>query len=511
MSRSYSSARSLPSLAVMAARELAALKTEKAEKTLQVVKPYTPHQPWPKQKAFLSLDAQEALYGGAASGGKSDALIFGALQFVDRPNYSALLMRRQEVDLNKAGAILDRARSWFAGTAAKWDAKLFGFRFPSYDSNPGASISFGFFQHDNDRGKWKGTEYQYIGIDELTEWPEAHYLFMFSRLRGKVGGVPTRMRAGTNPGGVGHEWVWNRFVRYSKQLGTGTPYDDGKGQGWRFGERAGSPYFVSEPSVQAQELGKQYGVPAVGACFVPAFVDDNPAVNAAEYLMNLARGDETEFAWYAKGDWTAVPPGQFFKREWFTEYLEAAPPGIFWIRYWDLAATEGDTKAAAAERSGPAWTAGAKLGIWRQKSGDHKLVIANMRREKLEPGGVREFVKATGESDTKRVQIVIEQDPGQAGKDQVINYQRTVLFGWSVHGNRATGPKETYWAQLAAFAKAGGIVLVRGEWNEALIKELVSLPAAKKDQADACSRGYAWLIGDEGKRLAHIFALANAA
>lgn len=499
------SARYMPSLAERAAVRVAALRSQKAEATLQVVKPYVPHQPSPKQKAFLELDAQEALYGGAAGGGKSDALIMGALQYVDHPRYSAVLMRRHEVDLLKDGAIQDRAKQWFQGTAAKWDTKLNGYRFPTYDSNPGAAISFGQLANIGDRDKWKGPEFQYVGIDELTEWTEGDYLFMFSRLRSLKGGVPTRMRAGTNPGGEGHDWIFARFVQYAKQLGTGVLYNE-----WRLTGREGSPFFESPATPQVVEMAREMGVEAQGAFFVPAFAEDNPALNQVEYKLNLARLDPVEFAWFALGDWTAIPSGRYFRREWFANVVDVEPPGVFWIRYWDLAGTEPKTTAEKEEAAkGPAWTAGVKLGIRMLRGGDFQLVIGHVCRDRLEPPGVESFVHSRAESDGRRVQIVIEQEPGSSGKAVIIGYQRRVLFGFTVHGDKVTGPKELFWQALAAFAKAGGVLLVRGEWNEAFIKELITLPQGKKDQADAAARGYAWLIGDEGKRLYRMAALAN--
>src|SRR5436190_24236070 len=50
---------------------------------------YVPHLPWPKQRAFLQLDCREAFFGGAAAGGKSEALLMAALQYVDVPGYAA--------------------------------------------------------------------------------------------------------------------------------------------------------------------------------------------------------------------------------------------------------------------------------------------------------------------------------------------------------------------------------------------------------------------------------------
>jgi phage terminase large subunit-like protein len=64
------------------------------------------------------------------------------------------------------------------------------------------------------------------------------------------------------------------------------------------------------------------------------------------------------------------------------------------------------------------------------------------------------------------------------------------------------------WRGLAGLARNGGVYLVRGPWNEIFVKELITLPVGKKDQADAASGGYAWLIGPGGG-LARLRLLAS--
>jgi hypothetical protein len=61
---------------------------------------YIPHKPHPRQAAFLLLDGREAMYGGSAGGGKSVALLMGALQYVDCPGYHALILRRTFAQLS---------------------------------------------------------------------------------------------------------------------------------------------------------------------------------------------------------------------------------------------------------------------------------------------------------------------------------------------------------------------------------------------------------------------------
>ena len=74
--------------------------------------PYCPEEPSITQRVFLRTYALEALFGGAAGGGKSSALLMAALQYIDVPQYSAILFRRTYADLALPGAIMDRFQLW---------------------------------------------------------------------------------------------------------------------------------------------------------------------------------------------------------------------------------------------------------------------------------------------------------------------------------------------------------------------------------------------------------------
>lgn len=170
---------------------------------------YIPQKPTPKQIEFLAMDNEiEVMFGGAGGGGKSSALLMAALKYVHVPGYSALILRRTYKDLNLSGAIMDRAHDWLKNTDAKWNAQDHRYRFPS-----GASLTFGHLHHETDKTNYKSAEFQFIGFDEVTEFPELWYTFLFTRLRKtKDIDVPLRMRSATNPGGIGHVWVYDRFV-----------------------------------------------------------------------------------------------------------------------------------------------------------------------------------------------------------------------------------------------------------------------------------------------------------
>jgi len=160
--------------------------------------------------AFLAYDGLEAFYGGAAAGGKSDALLQAALQYTDIPEYAAMLFRKTYADLALPGALMDRAHQWLKPHKdVRWDRDTHTFIFPS-----GAKLSFGYIASPNDKWRYQSSELQFIGWDEVTDFPDDDaYLFMFSRLRRLEGSpIPLRVRSASNPVGVGAYWVKERFV-----------------------------------------------------------------------------------------------------------------------------------------------------------------------------------------------------------------------------------------------------------------------------------------------------------
>ena len=418
------------------------------------------------------------MYGGAGGGGKSDALLMAALQYVDVPGYSAIIFRRTKTDLNLSGSILDRARSWWDGTAAKWDADLYGFRFPTRPGQPDATISFAYMAKDADRFRYKGAEFHYVAFDELTQFTALQYTYMFSRLRRLVDfGVPMRMRSATNPGDVGHDWVKARFVKQAREVAP--------------------DHFVSPPSKELLEVARELGIPKPeGATFIRSFARDNPGLDLADYRMKLARMTAIERRQMEHGDWDAVFGGEFFQPSWF-KIIPAAPADVRrWIRYWDLAATK-----PSEQNPDPDWTAGAKVGLEVLDDGASRVVVSDVVHERDYPGEIERVVKATAQLDGRRVPIWIEEKPGSAGKNTTMNYARRVLLGYDVNGHRKTGPKEQFWKPLAAQAQAGNLALVEGPWNEAFISELSNLPNGKKDQADAAAGAFDRLVeNDAGQR-----------
>ena len=180
--------------------------------------PFIPHWPLPNQATFLSLHQQhegkgvyQSLYGGAAGGGKSDALLMGAAQYAwKHPEFAGVMFRRTHTDLAQPGALLDRAMEWWVPRGVKYDGTNKIFRFPN-----GAKVAMAYLSKPTDHLRYQGAEYQYTAWDELTQWPDsrAYEYVGLSRVRRAAGStIPLRTLSASNPGGPGHSWVMRKFV-----------------------------------------------------------------------------------------------------------------------------------------------------------------------------------------------------------------------------------------------------------------------------------------------------------
>jgi predicted phage terminase large subunit-like protein len=117
----------------------------------------------------------------------------------------------------------------------------------------------------------------------------------------------------------------------------------------------------------------------------------------------------------------------------------------------------------------------------------------------MSPGGVEKLVRMIAGRDGKDVPVLLQQDPGSAGKALVDTYRRQVLPGHAAYTSRPTGSKVQRADPLAAAVEAGNVFMVKGAWNEAFIDEARVFPAgAHDDQVDAVAEGFNWLAKRTG-------------
>lgn len=242
--------------------------------------------PQPKQAVFQSRPEYEALYGGAAGGGKSDALLTEALRQVHIGHYRGLILRKTYPQLSE---LIDRSRELYtkAYPKATYNDSKHCWIFPS-----GAKIYFGAMQHTKDRINYQGKRYDFIAFDELTHFTWEEYSYMFSRNRPSGGGTRCYIRATTNPGGIGHGWVKERFIT------------------------AAPPLTPIKTIVQAVGPDGKLIEMERSRIFVPSTVFDNEELlkNDPNYLANLSLLPDKEKKALLYGDWDSFA-GQVFS-EW---------------------------------------------------------------------------------------------------------------------------------------------------------------------------------------------------
>ena len=395
---------------------------------------YLPHSPTPKQAEFLQLTCREAFYGGSAGGGKSDALLMAALQYVCVRDYAAIIFRRTYPQLEQPGGLIPRSREWLTGTGATYNQQTHTWTFPS-----GAVLKLSHLQYDDTVYDHQSSEYQFIGFDELTHFTESQFRYLFSRLRRSAGSpIPLRVRSASNPGGLGHDWVKARYITADTRQ--------------------------------------------TCAVYIPARLTDNPHIDTDEYTESLQNLTITDRQRLLDGDWDAAIEGTKFKREWFT-VVDEAPVKLKRCRFWDMAATE------PSKGRDPDYTAGALLG--RCEAGLWWLLdVARFRKT---PAANEALVAQQAQLDGA-VPVRMEQEPGASGKGMIDHYARLVLPGFDFKGRPASGSKEVRANPVSAAAEAGNVHLVRGEWNAAFLDEAAAFPSGPHDdQIDAVSGAMAEL------------------
>ncbi len=257
--------------------------------------PWIPH-PGP-QTEFLSRGEFEVLFGGAAGPGKTDCLIAAATRQVMVPGYRGIIFRRTFPQLQE---IMDRAWQHYPSLGGEYKATEKRWYFPAGAVGQKPWIAFGHMQHEDNKYDHQGKEYGFVGFDELTQFLESQYTYLFSRARSTDPNVNAQIRSTTNPGGIGHGWVKGRFVD------------------------------IATPT-------KTHIDPLTGLsrAFIPAQIYDNPTLveNDPGYLARLEAMPEIERKRLLYGDWEVFSGQIFTELSQQTHGIEPFIPPAEWFHF----------------------------------------------------------------------------------------------------------------------------------------------------------------------------------
>ncbi len=145
------------------------------------------------QAAFLSVEADIAIYGGAAGGGKSWALLAQPLRYVSNGGFGGVIFRRTTVQVRNEGGLWDESMKLYPKLGGKPKSHVLEWRFPS-----GASLSFAHLENDATVLNYQGAQMAFLGFDELTHFSEQQFWYMLSRNR-STSGVKPYVRARPTP------------------------------------------------------------------------------------------------------------------------------------------------------------------------------------------------------------------------------------------------------------------------------------------------------------------------
>lgn len=242
------------------------------------------------QYEFLAAEEQEVLYGGAAGGGKSYAMLADPMRYFDNPNFNGILLRRTNDELRE---LIWKSQDLYpkAFPGAKWSEKRSSWTLPA-----GGHMWFTYLERDEDVRRYQGQAFCWIGFDELAQYPTPFaWNYLRSRLRSVDPNLPLTMRATSNPGGPGHGWVKRMFVDPA-------PYNTS---------------FVARDLDTDEELRYPKGHPREGEVlfyrrFIPARVSDNPYLwEDGAYEANLLSLPENQRRQLLDGDWNIADGAAF--------------------------------------------------------------------------------------------------------------------------------------------------------------------------------------------------------
>lgn len=383
--------------------------------------------PTPRQKQFLSSEADIVIYGGSNGGGKTFSLLLEPIRFAHIPGFDCVYFRRRRKDLTISGSAWPESVKIYPRYHAKANLTMLRWTFPS-----GSTVYMDGLAHDKDVENWATSQIGCLLFDQLEQFTANQFFGITERLR-SMSGVTPYVRAGCNPDP-------DCFL-HNDGRGTGTGLISWwiDQDGWAIPERSGViRWFMrinenlmwgdSKEDLRAnidKTFKAQGAAPIEDRAFHPfsltfimatvydnkPLLDKDPSYLAVLHnlpfvrrMRKLGEGDKG-------GNWNIrETAGNVFRREWFQDCGSLPNVGsqgdgedeVRGCRFWDTAAT-----APSPTNPDPDWLAGSR---WHRKGDDYYWI--NTTKMRGTPGEVESHIFTTAAMDGKDITIVIEGEPG---------------------------------------------------------------------------------------------------
>jgi phage terminase large subunit-like protein len=466
------------------------------------------------QTIFLASRADIAIYGGAAGGGKSHALLMQPLRHIRNGGFGAVIFRRTNPQIMAEGGLWDQSHELYRYVGGR---PLYG-QSKQWIFKSGAKITFSHMDHEDDKHNWDSSQIPLIEFDEVTSFTESQFVYMFSRNRSTCG-VKPYIRAACNPDS--DSWL-AKWIEWWIDQDTGYPIlersgvvrwfvRDGDGMVW-FGSKAEAVEWLVDKKSMARALAEK--VPK-SFTFVPANLDDNKILDQVnpEYRANLMAMPDVERERLLRGNWKIRPAAglKFPRDKW--ELVDAPPNSgdLRLVRFWDRAYTEGGKGAR---------TAGVLMAEMVNEEQRKKLslprywiihVVADRWGDAKRESEMRHWAEMD-RAKYGHVTVGIEREGG-AGKHSA-NVSVNNLSGFDVYTEHPTAKKHLRWSPLAAQQQIRNVAIVKGDWDwSGMVRELDSLAGDEtldktklKDIADAAAGAFKFLTSGSSSIVGDLIA-----
>lgn len=355
--------------------------------------------PQSRQQEFLDSDADIVLFGGAAGGGKSMAMLLDASrpENLKNPRYNAVIFRRTYPEIRNEGGLWDESSFWYPSINGTPIETRLEWRFPS-----GASIRFSHLQYEKTIYSWQGAQVIRYGFDELTHFTKKQFFYLLSRMR-SPSGIPTRVRATCNPDA--ESWLAEFIDWWILPNGFPDPTRSGVVR-WFYTEQNETKWIDDPHDAPKEIIPKSF-------TFIPALLTDNPALldKDPSYLSNLQVQDDVERSRLLEGNWkvkksrsilfSTAMISLFSIGEWQDEpsrartYIAGVDPNFgaiendnFVTQIWDVTnepyslvweyANDGSTMTASIERTAKAIGLFNPIAIGVETNGGGRVVAEKL-------------------------------------------------------------------------------------------------------------------------------------
>ena len=441
------------------------------------------------QRAFYDSIADLTFFGGSAGGGKTHAILQDFTRYMDIPRARGVAFRRTTPEITVGGGMWEASRELYLRPEINAEPKesRLTWIFPS-----GARIKFSHLEHEKDVYSWQGSELAIIYLDELTHFTYRQFWYLLSRNR-STSGIRPCIKATMNPDP--QSWVAG-FISWWINPDTGYVIPERAGKlryMYRLNDR---PVWGDTP----EALKKAYPYLAesepLSVTFIPSRLEDNQILMAKDpgYKSRLFAMSKVDRERLYSGNWKIREgSGNYFQSKWFPIIKrEQLPKGLLKIRFWDLAGTgpKEDKEAKENYDGEQACTASVLLSLDARTG---MFYMEHITNDMLEVRDVEEKMMKIVGLDGPQVTVGVPQDPGQAGKAQIL-YLRQKFSGYHFYSIIETGSKEGRAKPVSARAENGQITVVEGHWNEEFFTQAENFPKGRKDIIDALSGAITYYI-----------------